>query len=103
MNNEPVSFLTDNAFSKLLERPLSRRMSRDVKVKDAPRSDFHDDERIDQLECRGHDDEEIAGDDGFGVIAHERHPALGRVDRTIRILRHVAPNRPWRDLNSDLQ
>src|SRR2546422_757092 len=59
VNNEAVSFLAGNAFAKLLQRPVSGRMSGNVKVKDAPGSNFHDDECIDQLECRRHDDEEI--------------------------------------------
>ena len=31
------------------------------------------------VEFRRHHNEEVAGDDGLGVITHERHPALLRV------------------------
>src|SRR5215813_11686751 len=101
MDNESVSFLTANAFSELLKRPLGCRMLSDVKVKDAPRIEFHDHEYVDQPERCCHNDKEVYGDDGLRVIAHESHPALGRVRRAPRGLRNIASNRPRRNLNSD--
>ena len=103
MDNESVSFVTANAFSELLKRPLGRRMLSDVKVKDAPGVEFHDHEHVDQPERCCHNDKEVGGDDGLRVIAHESHPALGRVRRTPRGLRNIASNRPRRNLNSDFQ
>src|SRR5262245_28033119 len=103
MDNESVSFVTANAFSELLKRPRGRRMLSDVKVKDAPRIEFHDHEHVDQPERCCHNDKEVGGDDGLRVIAHESHPALGRVRRAPRGLRNIASNRPRRNLNSDFQ
>jgi hypothetical protein len=63
MDDESVSFVTGDAFPKLLERPIGSWMSTHVKVKNTPACDFYDNEYIDQLEsCRYHD-KEIAGDD----------------------------------------
>src|SRR5215813_6686400 len=58
MDNEAVSFVTAKAFSELLKRPLGRRMLSDVKVKDAPRVEFHD-EHVDQPERCCHNDKEV--------------------------------------------
>jgi hypothetical protein len=46
-------------------------VSRQEIVWSASRADLHDEEDVDQLECRRRHNEEIASDDGFGVIAHE--------------------------------
>ena len=103
MNDESVSFIAGNTFSKLLERPFRSRVSSDIKVKDAPSFDFHDDENVDQLERCRYNNEEVSGNDGFGVIAHERHPSLTRVRRALRRLRHVTLNCAPRNLDTDLQ
>jgi hypothetical protein len=70
MDNESVSFIIAHAFSKLLKRPLGRRMLSNVKVKDAPRVEFHDHEHVDQPKRCCHNDKEVGGDDGLRVIAH---------------------------------
>ena len=44
MNDESVSFIARNTFSKLLQRPIGRRVARDIKMKDSSRTDFHDEE-----------------------------------------------------------
>lgn len=103
MDHKPVPFLAGNAFSKLLECPFRCWMSGDVRVNNPARSNLHDNERINQLEFRRHDNEEVAGNHGVGMIAHERHPTLGRIDGAPWFLRHITPYRPWRNLNSDLQ
>ena len=103
MDDESVSFITTHAFSKLLKRPFGSRMSSNVKVKDSPRVEFHDHEHIDQPERCCHNDTEVRGDDGFGVVPHESHPALAGIGRTPRRLGYVVPNRPRRNLHSDFQ
>ena len=85
MNDESVSFIACNTFPKLLQSPIGRRMPRNIEMKEPSRTDLHNDEDVDQLECRRHDNEEIAGDDGLGVITHKRHPSLLRVTRPLRI------------------
>ena len=69
MNHESVSFISGNTLSKLLQRPIGSRVAGDIEVKESSCTDFHDEEDVDQLECRRHHNEEIAGDDGLGVIA----------------------------------
>src|SRR5499427_8838539 len=78
MDKESVSFVTANAFSELLKRPLGRRMLSDVKVKDAPGVEFHDHEHVDQPERCCHNDKEVGGEDGLRVIAHESHPVWSK-------------------------
>ena len=83
MNHESVSFIARNTFSKLLQRPIGGRVARDIEMKESSRTDFHDEEDIDQLECRRHHNEEITRKDGSGMVAHEGHSALLRVWRTL--------------------
>src|SRR5215467_10970159 len=63
----------------------------------------YDHDHVDQPKRCCHNDKEVGGDDGLRVIAHESHPALGRVRRAPRGLRNIASNRPRRNLNSDFQ
>ena len=65
MNHESVSFIARNTFSKLLQRPIGGRVARDIEMKEPSRRDFHDEEDIDQLECRRHHNEEITRNDGL--------------------------------------
>ncbi len=60
MNHESVSFITGDAFSELLKCPIRGRVTRHVEVKKPSRADLHDEEDIDQLECRRDDKEEVA-------------------------------------------
>ena len=76
MNHESVCFIARNTFSKLLQRPIGCRVTRNIVMKESSRTDFHDEEDVDQPECRRHHNEEITGNDGFGVIVHKGHPAL---------------------------
>ena len=72
-------------------------------MKESARPDFHDEENVDQLKCRRYHNEEIAGNDGIGVIAHKRHPTLLWVGGPLRRFGHVVPNRPRGNLYADLQ
>src|SRR5437773_493267 len=101
MDDESVSFISGNTFSKLLKRRFGSRMSGVRLSGGFAAVDFHDQEHIDQLECCRHDDKEVAGDHGFGVVAYERHPALGWVHRTFGRLGHVTTNRPRGNLNAN--
>ena len=65
MNDESVSFIARNTFSKLLQRPIGRRVARHIVMKESSRTDFHDEEDVDQLERRRHHNKEITGNDGF--------------------------------------
>jgi hypothetical protein len=74
-----------------------------VEVKNTSACNFHHHEYIDRLESCRHDVKEVTGDDRFGVVAHERHPALLWVGGTFGRFGHVAPNRAGRDADSDFQ
>jgi hypothetical protein len=65
-----------NRFAKLLQGPGRRWMRGDVAMHDAPGPDLHQEEHIESSEPGGHYDQEIAGDDGLGVIANKRPPVL---------------------------
>src|SRR5215470_1359381 len=101
MDDESVSLVACDAFSKLLERPIGGWMSGHVEVESTSAGNFHDHEYIDNLESCRHDDKEVTGYDRFGVVAHERHPALFRVGRTFGRFRHVTPDRAGRNADSD--
>src|SRR5215472_4489641 len=103
MDDVSISFIANDAPSKLLERPFSRRMTCDVEMKDAPSCDFDDGEDVDQLERSRYHNEEVAGNDPFGMIPHECHPALFRICRTLRHFRHVASNGTRRNSNADFE
>src|SRR5688572_1413851 len=103
MDDKSVFFVTAHTFSKLLKRPLRSWMSSDIRVQDSPRIEFHDNKYIHQPKRCGHNDKEVCSDDGFGMIPHESHPALGRVCRTARGLWDVASDRPRRNLNADFK
>src|SRR5437667_12012089 len=100
MDDESVSFISGNTFSKLLKRRFGSRMSGVRLSGGFAAVDFHDQEHIDQLERCRHDDKEVAGDHGFGVVAYERHPEVGWVGRTFGRVGRVAPTRPKRNLNA---
>ncbi len=63
-------------FAKLLQGPGRRCMCGDVAMHDASCPALHQQEHIESSEPGGHYDQEIAGDDGLGVIANKRPPAL---------------------------
>ena len=63
---------TADRLRQLLCRPGSCRVMRHVHVEDPTGSVLHDDEYIDQLECRRDRDEEIAGDDAFRMVPKKR-------------------------------
>jgi len=102
MNDESVSFIARNTFPKLLQRPVGCRVGGHIKMKESSRADFHDEEKVNQLKCRRHRNEEIAGNGGFCVIAHKR-PALLWVGWPPGRFGHATPNRLSRNPDADLQ
>src|SRR5215469_11351091 len=78
MEEETIGMVAWNRFAKLLQGPGRRWMCGDVAMHDAPCSNLHQEEHIESSEPGGHYDQEIAGDDGLGVIANKRPPVLRR-------------------------
>ena len=75
-DQETVRMITWDCFAKLLQGPGCRWMRGDVAMHDAPCPDLHQEEHIESSEPSGYHDQEIAGDDGLGVIADKRPPVL---------------------------
>ena len=70
---------------------------------DAPCPDLHQEEHLESSQPRGHYDQEIAGDDGLGVIADERPPVLRRgppVASSLRFGRPIGAHRARRNVAS---
>src|SRR5262249_34305602 len=78
MEEETIGMVAWNRFAKLLQGPARHWMCGDVAMHDAPCSDLHQEEHIESSEPGGHYDQEIAGDDGLGVIANKHPPVLRR-------------------------
>jgi hypothetical protein len=94
-----------NRFAKLLQGPGCRWMRGDVAMQDAPCPDLHQEEHIESSKPSGHHDQEIAGDDGLGVIADKRLPVLRRgspVASSLRFGRPIGAHRPWRNIDTQL-
>ena len=76
VNQKPIRVVGRNRFTKLLKGPLRRRVSRHIAVQQPPGAVFHDHKDIEQAEGGGHSNTEVASDDGLGMIANKRRPAL---------------------------
>jgi hypothetical protein len=76
VNDESVTLVFGDALSELLERPFRRGMTGHVEVTDSSAAHFHDDEHIEQPECRRRNEEKVRSNNGFGMIAYKSHPAL---------------------------
>jgi hypothetical protein len=90
-DQETVRMIARNRFAKLLQGPGRRWMCGDVAMHDAPCADLHQEEHIESSEPSGHYDQEIAGDDGLGVIANKRPPVLRRAPPVASSLRFWRP------------
>ena len=86
MDQETVGMIAGDRFAKLLQGPGCRWMRGDVAMHDAPCPDLHQEEHIESSEPSGYHDQEIAGDDGLGVIADEKASCFRR-----RVGRYTRP------------
>src|SRR5882762_5201963 len=105
MDQETVGMIAGNRFAKLLQRPGCRWMRGDVAMHDAPCPDLHQEEHIESSEPGGHHDQEIARDDGLGVIADKRPPVLRRgppVAPSLRLVRPIGAYCTWRNIDTQL-
>jgi len=91
MDDESISFVSGDALSKLLQRPIRSGMLGKIEVKNRSACDFDDHEHLDQLRCC-RDNEKAAGNDCFSMVAHEGHPAMLRVHRPPGRLGDVTTN-----------
>ena len=72
MHDEAIGRIDREAVPELLDRPVGCGMPSEVPVHDLPGRDVQDDEDIDALKRGGHHHEEVAGQDGAGVVPKER-------------------------------
>lgn len=88
--------------AELLDYPVCGGMRGRSGVDDASRSDLDQDECVDGAPSNGRGDDEVAGDDGVGVVAHERAPAL--IVATAPATRaEKLPNGSGRDTQTELE
>src|SRR5579863_1370832 len=76
--------------AELLSRPLGRGMRGHVRVENAPRTDLHCDEDIQDAERNGHRNEKVAGHDGPRMVANEGCPTLAGVSAWLATLQILA-------------
>jgi hypothetical protein len=94
-----------NRFAKLLQGPGCRWMRGDVAMHDAPCPDLHQEEHIESSKPGRHHDQEIAGDNGLGMIADKRPPVLRRgppVASSLRFGRPIGADRTRRNVDTQL-
>jgi len=80
-------------------------MRGDVAMYDAPCANLHEDEHIESSKPSGHHNQEIAGDDGLGMIADKRPPVLRRgppVAPSLRLGRPIGAHCTWRNIDTQL-
>lgn len=103
VKDEAVGMAAGERFAELLEGPLGGGMRGDVGVQQAALSYLHGDEHVKHAETGGHHGEEIAGDDGLGVVADKGVPALRGRSAWAAQVAQVAAHGSWRDLDAQLQ
>jgi hypothetical protein len=101
VDQEAAGMISRQRFPELLERPLRRRMGRDVVVENPAGSDLHHDENVEGAEGGRDHHEEVAGHYDFGMITDEGQPALFRVRRARRpVMAEVLADGARGDLNA---
>ena len=78
MEEEAIAMVSWDRFAQLLQRPCSRGVRGHIDMQDAAGGMFHHDKDIEQAKGGRDHHTEITGDDRLGMVAHKRHPALGR-------------------------
>jgi hypothetical protein len=76
VKQEAMAVIAWKCFAQLVERPLGGGVLGDVEVENASRSDLHGDKYIQDTETGSNRDEEVAGHNSVGMVAHECGPTL---------------------------
>jgi hypothetical protein len=94
VDKEPAWSLSRDDLPELLQRPVRGGMSGGVEVNDPARAHFHDHEDVQHAEAGRHGGEEVASENGLGMIADKGHPTLRRGPaRWSWLGGHVTPDR----------
>src|SRR3954451_3810259 len=76
VQDEAIAVIAWKCLSQLLERPLGGGVLGDVEVEDASRSDLHRYKYIKDTETSRNRNNEVAGHNSVGMVAHECGPTL---------------------------
>ena len=76
MDEKAISMITGNSFAKLLQRPISGGMLGHTAVNDATRSDFDQQQYIEDAKAGGDGDHEITSDDRLDMIVDKCVPGF---------------------------
>jgi hypothetical protein len=78
MDEEAIGAIQRQTVPELLDRPFRPGAVGEIPVHDSACADVEEDEHVQPLKGGRHDDEEVAGEYGAGMIVEERRPRLGR-------------------------
>ena len=77
MDEKTIPAIQRQTVPELLDRPFRRGVIGEIPLHDPAGADVEEDEDVQPLKGGRHHDEEVAGEDGAGMIAQERGPRLG--------------------------
>ena len=102
VEDESVWMIERQKLAELLNRPLGSGMAGHVHIENAPRTDFHGNEDIQDAERCSYRHEKIAGYDPLRVVTDEGCPTLVGASAWIAALQILA-DRSRRNSNAQLQ
>lgn len=76
MDDPFVTVVPGKGFTHLLQGPVRRWIDCNVRVKNPPAAQLHDNEDVEDLKASRNRGQEVTSDDGFGVVAKESRPLL---------------------------
>ena len=76
MDAEAIGTIQRQTVPELLDRPLGPGMFGEIRVHDPAGADVEENEDVEPLKGGRHHDEEVAGENGAGMIVHQRRPRL---------------------------
>ncbi len=103
VNDEAVWVIAGKRFAELLQGPFRRRVVSHIEMEKAARTHVHGYEHVENAKAGGNHGEEVAGDDGLGMVADKGGPALGgysaRTSRSPKLAAHSS----WRNEDAEFQ
>ena len=106
MHQEPIAMRGRNGIAQLLQRPVCGGMVGYVRMENSACCVFHHDNHIEKPKGDRDHHAKVAGDDGRGMVADKRPPALGGdalPSTGVHALRHVLPHGPRRHSQAQLE
>jgi hypothetical protein len=106
MDQEAVAIVSRDRFTQLLQRPVFGGMVGYMRMENPACCVFHHHKNIEEPKGDRDHHAKIAGDDGLGMVADKRPPALGvnvLPSTGVHALRHVLPHGPRRHPQAQLE